>query len=123
MQLPFSCTMNLRVLQTISLSIILCFNFMQELYFFSWNDYDSLIFSAPLYHSDQSSLQPVLQLADVNITDIAVDWINSEVYYIDSASSSINVWSPSFNATRRIMDSVEDARNLLFSSMLKYVGS
>lgn len=89
---------------------------MQVLYYVAENQTGSLISGISI--SKSSSFLSELYFTDTVITDIAVDWMTSDIYYIDNVTASINVWKNS--TAKKIMNSLENPRNLIFSSVSRY---
>lgn len=81
------------------------------------SDNKSLIFEI-LVMSSESRI--VFEVCDAAITDIAVNWINGDIYYIDSVTSSINVWDVSTNSTKEIINSLKNPRKMIYSSVMRY---
>ena len=75
----------------------------------------SSILTVPLYPEVLPSPRLVVRLLNMTITDIAVDWMNEDVYFIDSTPSSIGVWNANTNVTREVADSLENPRKLIYS--------
>lgn len=93
-------------------SLILC---VQALYYVTLDQGHSSLLMVPLWLNEASLPQLVFQFVNASITDIAVDWINENIYCINSMSNSIIVWDIKTNVTRDIIGSLDSPRELLYS--------
>lgn len=85
-------------------------------YFVSLNGPDSTILTVSLDPNESSSPQLVNHFPSVTITDIAIDYTTEDIYYIESISC-IKVWTMLSSTTREIVNSLDNPRQLLFSSL------
>ena len=86
---------------------------LQVIYYVSVDHSDTI--SKLSLEPSNSSPESVYTAENLRITDIAKDWIDEEIYYIDSISASINVYNVPSGTSRRIISSLENPRKLLFS--------
>ena len=56
------------------------------------------------------------EFQNMSISDIAMDWINDDLYFIDSLSSSIGVFSINTHAIVELVSFLDMPRKLLFNS-------
>ena len=63
----------------------------------------------------------VFKYTNATITDIAVDWSNEDIYFINLMSSSIEVLDIHTNVTRNIACLLENPRKLKYSESMRCV--
>lgn len=107
------------LLQCVQYAVIHSCVCMQALYYVSLDKGHSSLLTISLDHNEVSSPNVVLQSDNVTITDIAVDWMNEDIYFINSMSSSIEVWDVNTNVTTDIISSLENPRKLLYSFSMR----
>ncbi len=107
----------------VRLTISCVFSCIQVLYYVTSNQNNSLLSMMSLKPSDIPPPQLVFQFINIAVTDIAIDWINEDIYYINSVFSSIEVWDMNTNLTREVIGSLHSPRKLLYSFSKRYYKS